>query len=180
MKMKNVVLILFVCLLSLSILGCSKSDSENAETNKEPEKAESLDVCTLVTKEEAEEAIGMEVEDGEFTEQEAIGQKHCFYDGKEDSLKASFVQITLLRTEDMPDVVLDSGQTANSIYDDLKANVENKAAVEGIGDDAFWGTGGLYVITGDIYFNVAVGNTDVPENMEICKKLAEIVMTRIH
>lgn len=163
---KNGILILLVCFLSIILLGCNANDSET------------MDVCSLITKEEAETAIDMAVDDGEFTEQEALGQRMCFYDGKEDTIGASFVQISILRTEEMPKKVTESGQTAKTIYADIKDNIENKASIEGLGDDAFWGTNGLYVLKGDAFFNIGVGNSDRPENMEISKGLAEIVLER--
>ncbi|MBK5253394.1 MAG: hypothetical protein JJE03_02810 [Peptostreptococcaceae bacterium] len=137
MKIKNVILIVFVCLLSVSVLGCGNTDSENTETNTEAEETESFDVCSLITKEEAESAIGMEVEEAVVTGQEAIGQKQCFYDGKELDASTGFVQIGILRAVDMPENVIDSGQTVNTIYNDLKDNDVDKEAVEGLGDDAF-------------------------------------------
>lgn len=85
---KNGIFILLVCFLSIILLGCNTNDSEKTgKTQKsETKKTETMDVCSLITKEEASTAIGMAVEDGEFTEQEVLGQKMCFYEGKEDTL----------------------------------------------------------------------------------------------
>ena len=79
----------------------------------------------------------------------------------------------------MPDNIVEAGQSAEVIYYSLKDNDLDMKEIEGIGDEAFWGTGGLYVLKEDVYFTISVGNSSVPENVEICKSLAEIVISRL-
>jgi len=176
--------ILFVFVLSLCSFGCSSSDSGNNDGPdingaNDTENEQPLDACSLITKAEAEAAIGMVVKEPEFTEQPATGQKICFYDGTEEDIGTGFVQLSISRTADMPDNMIASGQSAKTIYYSLKDNDLDMKEIEGIGDEAYWGTGGLYVLKEDVYFNISVGNSSVQENVEICKNLAEIVISRI-
>lgn len=175
MKNKKMIIIITMFTLVISVFGCGSKDTESMDMNNEPKKTESFDITSLITKEEAENAIGMEVKDAIITEQEAIGQVQCFYDGVELDIETGFVQLSILRTENMPD----NGQTVEGIYSDIKDNDLDKEAIDEIGDDAFWGTGGLHVLKGDVYFNISVGNSDVKGNIEICKNLAKIVLERL-
>lgn len=183
-KNKVVILLIFLCIINFSIIGCgndgknnnSTSAEGNTLTTKESSKeAKQLDVSILITKEEAEDAIGMPVEDAQISKQEAIGQHILYYNGKEfKPTAASFVQLSISRTQDMS-----HKQSAKTIFTGINNNLEDHQSIEGLGDEAFWGTGGLYVLKGEIFFSVAVGNTGKPENLEICKKLARIVLKRI-
>jgi hypothetical protein len=181
---KRILLIVFVCILSLCSFGCSSDDPENNDGSEinganGTEKSQPIDACSLITKAEAEAAIGMAVEEPEFSEQPATGQKTCFYDGTEENIGTGFVQLSILRTDEMPDNIVEAGQSAEVIYYSLKDNDLDMKEIEGIGDEAFWGTGGLYVLKEDVYFTISVGNSSVPENVEICKSLAEIVISRL-
>lgn len=174
--MKKSFIVLSALCLFLLLVGCSNgasTDEQNGEQNGFVESH--LDPCTLITKAEAETALGEPVEDPECTTNSPVGQVICSYSTPE---TFKFVQIALTRTGDMPDSLTEIGESAATIFETTRDNIEGQN-ISGLGDQAFWGVPGLHVLKGDIYFCISVGSTDKPENLEMAKGLAELVLSRL-
>jgi len=138
-----------ICFLVL-LTGCGSADA--VLVNK-------LDPVKLLTKQEAQEALGKPVKDAEIKENPT--GKICVYSSQDGD---SFIQLAL---QDKDNAV--------QIFTDLKTNLKGIPA-PGIGDNAFWAPPGLHVLKGKVYFSIASGKGGV---QEINTKLAKIVLTRL-
>jgi hypothetical protein len=181
LKIKFLVVFFLACSLTLAaVAGCGKSPSTKPpmEDGKgETKKAQELiDPRSLITEAEAEAALGEAI--GEVVYDESnnpLGQKLVCYNS---ASSYRFIQISLIQTAAMTAAVEASGQTAATIYQTTKENLDAEE-IPGFGDDAFWGTPGLHILKGDVYLNIAVGNTDDPKNLEMAKTLAGLAVPRL-
>jgi hypothetical protein len=139
--------------------------------------AGALSPCDLITKEEVEAIVGEPVSLPEYKDaRNPLGQKMCQYN----TVSASrLIQISVIRTSDMLPKVREGGQSAESIYQTTKTAITPLEEVKGIGDDAFWATPGLHILQGNAYVVVSVGNTGKRENLELARKIAGKVMSRL-
>jgi len=135
------------------------------------------DPCALLSTAEAEELLGEPVNAPKPTDSgNPLGQKLCFYSA---SSSNRFIQISILRTEEMSKKVRDHGQSAPSVYRTTKEMLDPVRAVPGVGDDACWGTPGLHILKGSAYVVIGVGNTDKTENLELARRIAAKVLDRL-
>lgn len=135
------------------------------------------DPCGLLTREEAETLMGEQVEDPEQKDtKNPMGQKICFYDMHSSS---RFLQISVVRTADMTAQIRKYGQSAAKVYHSTKEMLSPQENVPGIGDDAFWSIPGLHILKGECYVLVSVGNTSRPENLDLARRIAERVLSRL-
>lgn len=136
-----------------------------------------LNPCDLVTKDEVETIVGEPVSPPEYRDaRNPLGQKMCQYN----TVSASrLIQVSVIRTSDMLPKVREGGQSAEGIYKTTKNAITPLEEVKGIGDDAFWGTPGLHILKGNVYIVVSVGNTGKRENLELARKIAGKVMSRL-
>ena len=135
------------------------------------------DPCGLLSGAEAEELLGEPVNAPEPTDTgNPLGQKLCSYSA---SSSDRFIQISILRTEEMSKKVRDHGQSAPSVYRTTREMLDPVRAVPGVGDDACWGVPGLHILKGSAYLVIGVGNTDKIENFELARRIAEKVLSRL-
>jgi hypothetical protein len=173
-------LLLACCLLAFA--GCGKSPSSTSGTQEKSAGTQQsakgkIDPCALITKAEAEAALGEPVGEPQCdTSASPTGQALCVYSS---STSDRFVQISVTETSAMAETLRVQGESAGTIYRATKDNYEPVTEVPGIGDDAFWGVPGLHVLKGDVYVCIAVGNTNKPENLELAQGLAEIAVPRL-
>jgi hypothetical protein len=132
--------------------------------------------CGLLTKDEAEAFAGEAVTSPELKDtKNPLGQKMCLYN----TVSSRLIQISVIRTADMAPDTRKHGQTAAKVYKSTKEMLEPVEPVQGVGDDAFWGTPGLHILKGDIYALISVGNTSKRENLELAKRIAAKVLPRL-
>jgi len=184
MRTKPCLALLMFCVL-LFVAGCGDSGKAVAPQGdaggaKETETAKGLiDPCTLLTKAEAEAALGEQVKEPEFTDtKNPLGQKLCLYSPVSENT-GRFIQIGLVQNEGMGKNLRDQGYNVEQLYTETKKNLTDAKPVSGIGDEAFWGTNGLHILKGNVYLNISVGNSSKPENLELAKGLAEKVVSRL-
>ncbi len=139
--------------------------------------SEPFNSCGLLTQEEAEVLLGEPVKGPELKEtKNPLGQKMCLYSTVSSS---RLIQISVIRTADMAPKIRKQGQSASKIYRTTKEMLDPMEQVEGVGDDACWGTPGLHILKGAIYVLVSVGNTSKRENLELTRRIAEKVLPRL-
>lgn len=127
----------------------------------------------LISKDEAAQFAGA-VNDGEKTEQPAVGQKIMFYetaDG-EGFLQISLTQQAFMKTE---------GNTPEAIYMGIKgaAASGNAESAEGVGDEYFFGTPGLYILYKGYYILIAAGNSEDPGVRSILKQAGALAVSNL-
>ncbi len=138
---------------------------------------ENFNPCRLLTTEEATHLAGEPVKNPELKDSNhPLGQKICFYDTRSSS---RLIQISVIRTADIPAKLRKNGQSASSIYTSTKEMLAPVKQVMGLGDDAIWGTPGLHILAGEVYVLVSVGNTSKPENLELARRIAEKALPRL-
>jgi hypothetical protein len=133
--------------------------------------------CGLLTTEEAEALVGEPVKGPEQKDtKNPLGQKMCLYSTVSSS---RLIQISVIRTADMAPKIRKQGQSAAKVYRTTKEMLDPMAQVPGVGDDACWGTLGLHILKGEIYVLVSVGNTSKRENLELARRIAAKVLSRL-
>lgn len=138
-----------------------------------------VDPCKLLTKAEAEPALGEQVKDPVLKDtKNPLGQKMCLYLPMAEK-SDKFIQIAVVQNEGMRKELRDQGYNVEQLYKETKNNLPDAMPVPGIGDEAFWGTNGLHTLRGNVYLNISVGNTSKPENLELAKRVAEKVIGRL-
>lgn len=171
-----------VILITIAVAGCGGSSEKAPKpTEKRAENpktsAKMVDASLLITRKEAEEAFGEPVKEAKINKTgNAMGQEICLYEAEESS---RFIQVSVIQNQAMSESMREQGQSAEGIFRTTKANTTPMKEIPGIGDDAFWGTPGLHILKGDVYINIAVGNTDDPANLELAKKLAQIALSKL-
>jgi len=117
MKPKSIVLVLIFALL---LIACQPVDSMGG-----------ADPCVLLSKGEAEKLLGESVQDPEPRDTgNPLGQKICFYSA---SSSPRFIQISVIRTEEMSKTVREHGQSGASVYQSTKAMMDPVRARSGAG-----------------------------------------------
>jgi hypothetical protein len=116
-----------------------------------------IEPCELITRTEAEEIMGAEMKDGQYSENKVVGQKICFYEAADENSFA-FLQISLTQNSFVSPNVLASGQNAQTIFSSIKEAFPDRQDINGIGDDAFIATPGIHILKGDYYLTIGAGN----------------------
>jgi hypothetical protein len=162
MKPESIVMVL-VCVLALCRFWCAES-------------AAGSDPCQLLSRSEAEKWLGEPVKAPELKETgNPLGQKMCLYEA---TSSPRFIHVSVIRTEEMSKKVREHGQSGLKVYQSTKEMLDPVRVVQGVGDDSFWATPGLHVLKGDDYLVIGVGNTDKEENLELARRIAEMVLSR--
>ncbi len=143
---------------SFMLSGCNGSGP--METQQTPASkntgAAVLEPCSLISKSEAEMLLGEPVMDAEKSEQPVVGMKLCLYNPV-DTDSWGFLQIGLTQQSFMPP----GGLPPSEIFGSIKeAMSETRIDIEGIGDEAFIATGGLYILQDEYYITIGAGNID--------------------
>ena len=164
---KKIVLLVISCLLLLQV-GCGGGPS--GATGKD-------DPWDLFTQKEAEAVLGFKVEP-ELQKIEAAGQKIVYY-GAVSKDKTDFIQVSVVRNEEMGDSLKEQGYTAKQLFEETKKNFSDSSqAVKGFGDEAFWTNGGLHILSDTVYITISTGDSDTPETLERAKEVAKKVMSK--
>ena len=183
MEAKRRLFSLVFCLLVLALAGCGESTStgtaKNQSEGNKGQRAEAslLDPCNIITKSDAEAALGEPVsQEQPESSINPLNQKQCVYSSTSSD---RFIIVSLLQTSGLTGAMREQGQSAATIYKTIKENLDPVKSVQGIGDDACWGTPGLHILAGDVYLVIGVGNTSKPENLEMAKNLAATALNRL-
>lgn len=180
MKAFKWVLLLLAALLIASLAACGDDEEETASPA-----GGVLNPCMLVSSEDAAEALGGPVKEGQLKgAANPLGQSICFYEGQAEGAMR-FVQISLVATQGMNDSLRESGYSAAKLFADSKKLLGKPKAISGLGEQAFWGGNGLkagaglHVLGKDVYLNITVASGDKKRNLEEAKSLAEKVLERL-
>jgi hypothetical protein len=136
--------------------------------------------CSLVIKAEAEEILGETLKEPEPQDStNTMGQQTCFFFPTSDT-SFTYLQVSVVQTSAMPSRMVSSGMNAARIFQQTKDNMTGIKELEGVGDEAFWGTFGLHIMTGDVYIIISVGSSSDPANLEKAKKIALLILKRLY
>jgi hypothetical protein len=116
-----------------------------------------IEPCELITQVEAEEIMGVALKEGQYRENQVVGQKMCLYEAADENAFA-FLNISLTQNAFMPPKIFAAGQNAKSIFSTIKEAFPDREAVNEMGDDAFIATPGIHILKGDYYVTVGAGN----------------------
>jgi hypothetical protein len=181
---------LVLCLVTATLVlyaGCGGNDGSEENSRNQPAKAVTAggdgaatrlwEPCELITRAEAGSLIGAEVRDGQYGEQKAVGMKKCFYEALDSD---TFLQITVQQPEFMPPRVLTSGQSPRTLFAETKTMLaDGRIDLLGLGDDAFIGTGGLYLLIGDCHITIGVGNPARDGNRQKLEAAGRLVLEKL-
>lgn len=159
---KRYIIISALLILTLIFAGCGSSGgsaNSGSKTIIEPEQ--------LISKTEAQTLTKLTLKDGAKTEQAVVGQKIIFYDSEATNTGVSFLQVSLTQQAFMPS---GSSNTPQSIYNSIKSTISSTARVEGVGDDAFFATPGLHILSDGYYIVIAAGNSDKASVQTVLKE----------
>jgi len=166
MRQAHIIRILPLCAVLL-FTGCggnstqqSEPGGENASVQRQASKV--IEPCQLVTQEEAAQLLGEAVKPAEKSEKQVVGMKLCMYNPASGE-PIPFLQVSLTQDAFFPP----GGAGAASIYKSLKDNFEGmRSDIEGVGDEAFIASGGIYIMADGCYIQIGAGNTssDVVRN----------------
>ena len=167
--MARKVLLLFICCLLLLPAGCN-APVKVGDAGDKP--------WDLFTQEEAEAILGFEVEP-EIQKIDSMGQKIVFY-GPVSDKETSFIQVSIVRNEEMEDSLKEQGYSVKQFFEETKkALPESPQTVKGFGDEAFWTSGALHILAGDVFVTVSTSHSDTPEALDRAKEVAGIVLDRL-
>jgi len=175
------VLIVLVITSLFLFFGCGDGDSSSESISQKSmsKQGKIIVPCSLITKTEAEEILGVTLKKPELQDSNnPLGQKICLYSPTKD-VSFAFLQISVVQTSAMPPNMVSSAMNAAKIYKQTKENMTDIKELTGIGDEAFWGTLGLHILTGDAYIVISLGSSSNPANMEKAKKIAGVILKKI-
>ena len=162
---------------ALMLSGCNNSGSmeSNEESASTTLKAAVLEPCGLISKSEAETLLGEPVMDAEKSEQEVVGMKLCLYNPvNTDSW--GFLQVTLTQQSFMPPGGLAPSELFHSIQEAMS---DSRTDIDGIGDEAFIATGGLYILKDEYYITIGAGNIDRQDIQQRLKNAGSIAIKNL-
>jgi hypothetical protein len=166
MRPAHIIRILPLCAVLL-FGGCGggstqKSDTEGGNSAVQQQASKIIEPCQLITEEDAARLLGEAVKPAEKSEQQVVGMKLCMYNPASGK-PIPFLQVSLTQDAFFPP----GGAGAASIYKSLKDNFEGmRTDVDGVGDEAFIATGGIFIMADGYYIQIGAGNTsnDVVRN----------------
>ena len=163
--------------LTLSIGGCSSTSTAGSDILP-AQTAEQIAACPL-SKEEVEAAVGEKVNDPITRDaKRPFGQQLYIYRGTAAGSHC-FVQISIVRSENMTAAAQEKGMTAPKLFYDTKEKLKKITPVADVGDDAYWGKPGLHILQGDMYVTITVGDVEKLQNLSIAEALAQKVLPRL-
>jgi hypothetical protein len=116
-----------------------------------------IEPCELVTQAEAEKIMGVALKEGQYRENQVVGQKMCLYEAADKNAFA-FLNISLTQNAFIPPKIFAAGQNAKSIFSTIKDAFPDREAVYEMGDDAFIATPGIHILKGNYYVTIGAGN----------------------
>jgi len=130
---------------------------------------EALQPCQLLTKQEVESVLKTKMKPGRLNESGAVfGTLSCSYLSADPLKKPASVTLTIGTTAFMKanDAVFESAKEKyekekNAYLEALKRRnkTDTFLPVEGLGDDAYYGSVSLYILQGDTYIDIKVSAT---------------------
>ena len=176
-----VFLLSLVLTASLFLAGCGAKTDESSTGPATPSlETGSFDVSKLLTREEAATILGEAVNPAKITLPDITpAQGHLlFFDTA--SANGNYLQVGVI--PDSAELAA-INQTAELLYTTTRDQiVQNGISVEGIGDEAVWGTkpNFLYILKEPYYITIAVsGNGDATADFELAKKVAALISPRL-
>jgi Protein of unknown function (DUF3558) len=133
--------------------------------------ANDVDPCSLITKAEAEAALGEPVQEPKVT---TLGMRTCSFLPVKESLDKRIVSVGVQRA---------GGPNLDAIKQ-VTSETANTAPVPGIGEKAVWEKGGvdeLWILQGNALIRVVVSTPAKPESVRLdaAKHLAQSVLGRL-
>ncbi len=170
------ILLLIVVTLLLSLCACSVPADDQSGMPPETGTRDKVTVgiiepSALVSREEAENILGVSLNTVEALEQEKVGLKQCMYEQED-----RFFQIGLTQQAMMPP---EQTQTPESLFRAIVDNFEDAARVEGIGNEAYFATPGLHILQDDYYILIAIGNLNDEANREKLKEAGKLAVRNL-
>ena len=107
----------------------------------------------------------------EKTEQQAVGQKLCFYDTGNDG----YLQIGITQQAFLPE---NSPNTPKSIYDGIKSAFPEAETVD-FGEEAFLATGGHNIVQNGYFITVSAGNTSDQAVVALLNQASDIAVSNL-
>ena len=176
-----------LCALLLTVAGCDKKEtaSPSAENrpsvapSNSPTTAEPQDVCTLLTKEEIQSVQGSPIREtaGNVRADAGLRVAQCFYTAQDYSksvvLSTTQTDFNQQNPKHNPKLLWESifhRESKANKQDEAKSESEEEEhelpppkKVTGIGEEAFWSNGSLYIFTKDSIIRIAVGGPEAEE-----------------
>jgi hypothetical protein len=194
------------CGLLLTVAGCDKKETAPPSVENRPSAApinspiaaKPQDVCTLLTKEEIQSVQNSSIREstGNVRADGGLRVSQCFYTAEDYS--KSVVLSTTQTDFNQKNPKRDLKQLWDKTFHrEFKANKEDKdepksggeeeehewpppKKVTGLGEEAFWSSGSLYVFTKDSFFRIAIGGPESEETKIVrLKTLAAKVIERL-
>ncbi|MGD8865864.1 MAG: hypothetical protein PVI81_09745 [Anaerolineales bacterium] len=145
-----------------------------------------VDPCSLITEEEAEQILGVELSSPTSRElDDAAGQIECVFTDADQSDQQVLV-IGMVFNRNIDQVLLDNGYNAYEFYLSRKLPEKVITMVPEIKDEAFWGgTGdevwnGLHVIFADVYFRVGLSLQDDELAFDAAQEIAVTLQKNLY
>lgn len=135
--------------------------------------AEEVDVCSLITPADLEEAFGSPFDEGEATHHEQTGGDQCVWSNT-DAPPVKVFSLSLMREGHLSEGFEEAGVTVQSLYEDTKGYSADAEEVD-LGDDAYVSWPLLEVLDGDNYYSFSSTGTSA-EAIEGTMSLAEKVI----
>jgi hypothetical protein len=193
-----------LCALLLVSVGCDKEETAEptVETRSSvapldsPSAAKNQDICALLTKKEIESVQSSAIREttGNVRADGGLRIAQCFYTAQDYSKSVVLATTQTDLNQSKPKRNLKQ-LWDKTFHHELKANKEDEdepkggreeehefpppKKITGLGEEAFWSSGSLYIFTKDSFIRIAIGGPE-PEEIKIArlKTLAEKVITR--
>lgn len=196
---------ILLCGLLLTIAGCDKKETappsvENRPSvapSNSPTTAEPQDVCSLLTKEEIQSVQGSLIREstGNVRADGGLRVAQCFYTAQDysKSVVLSTTQTDFNQQNPKPNLKQLWDKTFHREFKSNKEEVDEKKSggeeeehewpppkkITGLGEEAFWSSGSLYIFTKDSFIRIAIGGPESEETkIARLKTLAAKVIER--
>ncbi len=197
MRGKLLITALLLCCITLTACTSEKqtstSDKQKEKSNTSQKTSEGstssseikLDLAKLLTKEDAEEALGEKAANPNITDtHNPMGQKIISYHPATGTSMHS-VQLSVIQNAWFNSDLRATGYSVKKLQSDGKAQVPTAQEIPGIGDAAYWNgnldqvQAGIRVLKGNVHFSVNVWLGDNQKAFDEEKKLAAKIAARL-
>jgi hypothetical protein len=151
----------------------------------DPGRTASTDPCSLLEKAEVEEEMDLSLADPQSGYVEnPLGERYCTFPDPEDSEKELF-RLSIVFNDSIDPALLNNGFNVKQMFEGRKASPELIQAVNGIGDEAFWGGSGielwngLHVLAHDVYVQVDANTGDEQHDYRVARNLVVAALERL-
>ena len=166
----------------LCLAGCTGSGNPRASVAADvagggkAQTASLIEPEELISRQEAEQLLGIALKEGEKSQQAAVGQKLCFYAAQDEG--GRYLQIGITQTAFLGN----ANQTPEKIYAALKdglSETSEQSPVEGIGDEYFFGTPGLHILRDGYYLSVSAGGLGSEKVREVLEQAGALAVEKL-